>query len=51
MHSAAVLNLWVLTAFGLEWVECPFHRGGLRPWENMDIYIMIHNGRNITVMK
>lgn len=40
----AILNLWVVTPLG---VKLPFHRGLLRPWENADIYIMIHEGKNI----
>ena len=43
-----VLNLWEETPLG---VEQPFHRGHLRPSENTDIYIMIHNSSKITVMK
>ena len=31
--------------------EQPIHRGRLRPLENIDIYIMIHNSGMITVMK
>jgi hypothetical protein len=33
---------------GVEW---PFHRSHLRPSENTDIYIMIHNSSKIPVMK
>jgi hypothetical protein len=33
-------------AFGVQWT---FHRG-LRPSENTDVYIMIHNSSKITVM-
>ena len=46
--SAVVLNLSVLTP--LE-IENPFHRSGLRPLENTNTYIMIHNGNKIMVMK
>lgn len=38
-----VLNLWVSTQ--------SFHKGHLRPPENPNIYIMILNSNNITVMK
>jgi len=34
-----------------ELVKQPFHRGHLRPLENIDICIMIHNSIKITVMK
>jgi hypothetical protein len=42
-----IFNLWVVIPFR---VEQPFHRGHLRPWENTDIYIMIHISK-IAVMK
>lgn len=35
-----VLNMWVVTPY-------PFHRGHLRPLENVDIYIIIHNSRKL----
>jgi len=43
-----LLNLWVMTP--LE-IEQTFHRGGLRPSENTDNYIMIHNSSNIIIVK
>jgi hypothetical protein len=33
------------------WVQPRFHRGFLRPLENTDIYITIHNRSEITAMK
>jgi hypothetical protein len=36
--TAEVLNLWVI------W-------GHPSPWENTDIYVAIHNGSKMTVMK
>ena len=38
----------LLTVLGVEW---PLHRGHLRPLGNTDIYIMVHNGSKIIVMK
>jgi hypothetical protein len=32
-------------------VQWPLHRSYLRPSENTDIFIMIHNSSKITVMK
>ena len=40
----SVLNLWVVAPLG---VKGPFHRGHLKPLENTDIYITIHNSGKI----
>ena len=41
LRKSVVLNLWV----NAEW---PFHWGHLRPSENTEIYIMIHNSSKIS---
>jgi len=45
---AVVFNLWVEKPLG---VKQPFLKGGLRPSENIDVYIMICNKNKLTVMK
>ena len=47
-RQTLVLNLWVKTPLGVDQV---FHRGRLRPSENTDIYITIHDSSKITVTK
>jgi hypothetical protein len=37
-------NLWVMTPLGIKW---SFHRSHLRPSENLDFYIAIHNSRKL----
>ena len=47
-YSAAFLNQWaVISSLKGEWL---FHMGHLKPLENTDIYIMIHNSSKITVI-
>jgi hypothetical protein len=43
-----VLSLWVKTPFE---VEQTFHKDHLKPLENTDIYITIHNSSKITATK
>ena len=43
--KAVVLNLWIMTPFG---IKQPIHRGHLRSLENTDIYIMVHNSSKIS---
>ena len=43
--KAVVLNLWIMTPFG---IKQPIHRSHLRSLENTDIYIMVHNSSKIS---
>lgn len=45
---AVVLNLGAMTLLKVKHV---FHRGHVRPSENTDMCIIIHNSRKITVMR
>lgn len=49
LFKLVVLSLWVATPLG--GVEQLFHGSGLKPLENTDNYIMIHNNNNIAVVK
>ena len=52
LFKLVVLNLWVVPPLGVGWgVEQLFHGSGLKPLENTDNYIMIHNNNNIAVVK
>jgi hypothetical protein len=45
--KSVVLNLWVLNTLG---IKEPFHKGHISACRS-DIYIMIHNSQEITVMR
>lgn len=48
---AVVLNLWVATlCICVCWGGGSFHRGHLRPLENMGIYMTVHNSSKIVLL-